>query len=223
MNNTSLVRSTYYILNAQHSINSAPLNINKNIVFLHKEYRGFKKHSIPYSTLLGLVKILAFKYFNFEIENLNEYLLSRHLYSCNYSFSVNESGDISNFSDTHFLNLYTYGTKYTTSVEKKIDSNFLIASKNQILNSQMYIFPKIKHITELPDFTFIFFCEYINQMLKSPNISRILIDPIKEVFTNINYFYRWYIISLNIEEFKLSICPTLFDYTVVSKLFEQYG
>ncbi|UVX94915.1 hypothetical protein CsNV_055 [Callinectes sapidus nudivirus] len=213
---TSALRSHYYISTSEKSKYNAPIYLNSNKkVYIHKELRGFESDKFTHVNFLSLCRVLAFSYMRFKCTNIDKIIddarsnlllpADRTIVECVGNNTVTADGVV----------------KVNQCVRYRDNGVILSLDYLQQFNAWPHDKPTIEPITEdannvLFDYKqnridLHHFVEYINTVFKS-NVSTILQNPIIMIFEEINIKYNTYRIFNNINLLAHDLFPSVYDF-----------
>ena len=190
----TLERNNYFILKEKHMNNAVPIKYNGNIVYLHKNVRGWHKDSFSHREMSSLVRVVMFRFFGFRCKNIKD--LMNTFTELDIYYDYDDEGNIvinPTFSHANIIE--------TTSVD--------IFGRPNIVRFENY---------KYDDFNVLDFCDYFNRQFET-NITSLLNDIILSIHKQLYvYYYTLYKISKNEEVFKKCISPTIYDYMMTKKI-----
>lgn len=197
-----------------------PIEINNKKVYIQKEYRGFKYEKITHTQITSLLKVLAFAYLGFKVENLD---------------AIMEQVNGSLFFPTERTKVDAPG-RFILIKDNKLVSNKRLDyySESQIIPAtnlrDRHMWPCIRPIIikeEDKAHTFKYteymklehFVAYVNNVFNS-KISTIIQNPLILVYNDINIKYTIYKTTNNLNVFSKIVMPSIFDFVSANNLVE---
>lgn len=217
-----LLRSCYYFLKNKKSKTAKPIQIDGVTVYLHKEHRGFSNHMFYHKDLVCLIRILAFKYFNYKCMNVINLLHHAKQYNCTYQPSnmvlkSSSSGDVDgDVGET--MSMLSYGNDYLESCDRQVNEKFFMGDNNDFTPNR--VLPIITKTSDKPvpsKMSMVSFCLFVDGIL-GENVCTLLYGPIYVVFRDCYRILEMFKFHRNEELLAHSLCPSTYDYFVVINL-----
>lgn len=190
----TLDRNNYFILKEKQMNNAVPIKYNNNIVYLHKNVRGWRKDSFSHREMASLVRVVMLRFFGYKCENIKEIMDTFQYMDIYYEFNEND--------EIVIKSTFLHG-------------NIIESSSAEIFGRQNIVrFAKFEH----EDFNIIDFCDYFDRHFET-NISSLLNDTIISVYQQLYvYYYTICKFSQKEEVFQKCISPTIYDYMMTNKI-----
>ena len=223
---TNLLRSHYYLLRQAYTSDCAVINVGGSFAYLHKGHRGYGRVHFTHSNFVSLIKVLAFKYFNFKCYNLSKLLDNIQKTNISYEPAV-FIGELNSKDTLNYMANDTISgdVNYYQLVTRNTDADFFnIPITERSLSMYVFGTPDYKDDEDdknyelkdqfemkIKEFRLQHLCNFINTILKS-NVATILINPITFVYRDLIKNIELYKFHRSITIFKHEISPTMYDY-----------
>jgi len=223
---SNLLRSHYYLLRDRYTESAVPIKIYGNVVYLHKNFRGYVSHKFTHKEFMSIIRVLGMGYFKIKITNAKEVIKNYNNYEDKITSTIiqtpNQKNKIGILDLNGYVNFDSKLVHDTTISFEPIDLDE-IKTRNTLLFGG-FEFAEIENNDDtlfnynVDVLNIVHFFKYINLVFNA-QVSNILQNPISAVFLEYTHSYEIYKISKNKAIFIEGISPSLYDLLITNTIF----